>query len=109
MLWSNGMSVSDLESEEDGVRVGLASSPNPSPNLHQVSDLKSEEDGVAFQLKLMDMQMFLEDTFCELAERTGQVRPNHHPNPNPNPNPDPNPNPTLTARCPSSFQWCYTT
>lgn len=45
MLWSNGMSVSDL---------------------------KSEEDGVAFQLKLMDMQMFLEDTFCELAERTGQ-------------------------------------
>ena len=58
-----------------------------------MSDLKSEEDGVAFQLKLMDMQMFLEDTFCELAERTGQVHPNHHPNPIPNPNPNPNPNP----------------
>ena len=37
-----------------------------------VSDLKTDEDGVAFQIKLMDMQMFLEDTFCELAERTGQ-------------------------------------
>ena len=44
-LWSNGMSVSDL---------------------------KTDEDGVAFQIKLMDLQMFLEDTFCELAERTGQ-------------------------------------
>ena len=37
-----------------------------------VSDLKTDEDGVAFQIKLMDMQMFLEDTFCALAERTGQ-------------------------------------
>ena len=50
-----------------------------------MSDLKSEEDGVAFQLKLMDLQMFLEDSFCELAERTGQV----HPDPNPNPSPQP--------------------
>ena len=50
-----------------------------------MSDLKSEEDAVSFQLKLMDLQMFLEDTFCELAERTGQV----HPDPNPNPSPQP--------------------
>ena len=63
-----------------------------------MSDLKSEEDGVAFQLKLMDMQMFLEDTFCELAERTGQVHPNHHPNPIPNPNPTPTPKERLHPR-----------
>ena len=45
MLWSNGMSVSDL---------------------------KTPEDVLAFQMKLMNMQMFFEDTFFELAERTGQ-------------------------------------
>ena len=27
MLWSNGMSVSDLESEEDGVRVRVSLKP----------------------------------------------------------------------------------
>ena len=73
-----------------------------------MSDLKSEEDGVAFQLKLMDMQMFLEDTFCELAERTGQVHPNHHPNPIPNPNLNPKPNPSPNPKLCSGASCCAT-
>ena len=60
--------------EERGFRVFIA--PEAATvlwsNGMSVGDLKTPEDGVAFQIKLMDMQMFLEDTFCELAERTGQ-------------------------------------
>jgi len=60
--------------EERGFRVFIA--PEAATTLWSngmsLQDLKCSEDGVAFQIKLMDMQMFFEDTFFALAERTGQ-------------------------------------
>ena len=60
--------------EERGFRVFIA--PEAATTLWSngmsVSDLKTPEDVLAFQMKLMNMQMFFEDTFFELAERTGQ-------------------------------------
>ena len=60
--------------EERGFRVFIA--PEAATTLWSngmsVQDLKSSADGIAFQIKLMDLQMFFEDMFFELAERTGQ-------------------------------------
>eukprot|EP00965_Chrysotila_dentata_P062682 2077171-Pleurochrysis_carterae.AAC.1 len=58
--------------EDRGFRVFIA--PEAATilwtNGMSVADMKSEADVLAFQIRLMQMQIFLEDCFCSLAEST---------------------------------------